>query len=72
MRWFDLMPSSASSGSMKVPNMSSTHALAAWSSTIDRISVLTRVVKTIGRRPSTSAVWLICAHHLVRLVDACR
>ncbi len=31
----------------------------AWSLTIDRISVLTRVMKTIGFLPSCSAVWLI-------------
>ena len=51
-------PSSTSSGSTKVPNMSSTMALQPSSMTRST-STLTRVVKTIGRRPSTSAVWLI-------------
>jgi hypothetical protein len=52
------MPNSASSGSMKVLNMSSTRPCEC-SLTIERISMLTRVTKTIGRRPSCSAVWLI-------------
>ena len=46
-RWFDLMPNSASSGSMKVSNMSSTSAVARASTTA-RISWLTSVMKTIG------------------------
>src|SRR6478672_4585585 len=58
MRWFDVIPNSASSGSMKVLNMSRTSPWA-WSLTIDRISVLTRVMKTMGFLPSRSAVWLI-------------
>ena len=36
--------------------------------TIARISGLTSVMKTIGLRPSCSAVWLISRTHLVRLV----
>ena len=58
IRWFEVMPNSASSGSMKVLNMSITRPCER-SLTTARISGLTRVTKTIGFRFSSSAVWLI-------------
>ena len=58
-RWLDLTPSSCSSGCTKVPNMSSNMPWHCSSMTL-RISMFTRVENTIGRRPSTSAAWLIC------------
>ena len=59
MRWLDVMPSSCSRGFTKVPNMSSSRPLQpCWMT--PSTSSLTKVVKTMGRRPSTSAVWLIC------------
>ena len=59
MRWFDLTPNSTSSGSTKVRNMSSTSPLQASVVSTRRISSLTSVMKTIGRRPSCSLAWLI-------------
>ena len=58
-RCSDLMPSSFSSGCTKVPNMSSSMPLQP-SCTTRSTSMLTRVVKTMGLRPSTSATWLTC------------
>ena len=57
-RWCDLMPSSASSGFTKVPNMSSSMPWQCSCSTLST-SMLTKVVNTMGLLPSVSAVWLI-------------
>ena len=58
IRWFDLMPSSASNGFTKVPNISSIMPLLPSTMTLSTSSS-TKVVKTMGLRPSISAVWLI-------------
>ena len=68
MRWFDLMPNSASSGSTKVLNMSSTRPLAAGpSTTAEHLGV-----DQGGEddRPLALALGGVVdlAHHLVRLV----
>jgi hypothetical protein len=57
-RWWDLIPSSFSSGATNVPNMSSSMPLQ-WVLMTARVSMFTSVVKTIGFWPSSSAVWLI-------------
>ena len=67
MRWFEVMPNSASSGSMKVLNMSSTRPFEC-SLTIARISGLTRVTKTIGFLAFVLGGVVDLAHHLMRLV----
>ena len=71
MRWFEVMPNSASSGSMKVLNMSSTRPCER-SLTIARISGLTSVTKTIGSPALDLGRVVDLAHHLVRLVGRCR
>ena len=58
MRWLDLIPSSASSGFTKVPNISSIMPLLPSRMTLSTSSS-TKVVNTMGLRPSISAVWLI-------------
>ena len=57
-RWCDLVPSSASSGRMKVPNMSSSMPLQPSSMILSTL-MFTSVVNTMGFLPSSSAVWLI-------------
>ena len=72
MRWFDFMPNSASSGSTKVLNMSSTSPCEPVLDDRRRISALTSVVKTIGSLALELGRVVDLAHHLVRLVGACR